>query len=172
MRRCVDRSAMDHGRTARRLALLAIAALGLAVPAAAQVVRVYEVRHRIAEELAPIVATALAGEGRVVADRRTNQLVLSGSPRAVSSALELLAALDVRARMVHLRYEARRTGDLASAGASVRWRAGAGGLRIGDVSWPSAAAALAVGVEGASERRASTLSGELHILDGQSGRIA
>jgi Flp pilus assembly secretin CpaC len=177
---------MKDGKRVRRFALLAFAAIWLAAPAAAQVVRVYEVRHRIAEELAPLVETALSGEGRVAADRRTNALVLSGSSRAVASALELLAALDVRARTVRLRYEARRSGELASAGANVRWRAGAGGLRIGDVLWrspqvdphdaaqmgPRGAAAVAIGVEGGAAHRISTLSGELRILDGQSGRIA
>jgi type II secretory pathway component GspD/PulD (secretin) len=147
----------------RRLALLVIAALWLAAPAAAQVVRIYEVRHRTAEELAPLVETALAGEGRVAADRRTNVLVLKGAPGAVESALGLLAALDVRARTVRLRYESRRSDDLASAGATVRWRAGAGALQIGDV-------AFAAGSDAA--RGESTLAGELRILDGQSGRIA
>src|SRR2546425_475033 len=63
-------------------------------------------------------------------------------------------------------------GALASSGASVHWRAGAGGFRIGDVSWPRGAAALAIEVEGEAARRASTLAGELRILDGQSGRIS
>jgi type II secretory pathway component GspD/PulD (secretin) len=153
----------------KRIALLAIAALALAASAAAQVVRVYEVRHRTAEELAPLVETVLSGQGRVVTDRRTNVLVLSGSPRAVASAFELLAALDVRARTVRLRYEQRRSGELASAGASVRWREG--GLRIGDVVWPGAAASVAIGVEGEAARGVSTLTGELRILDGQTGRI-
>src|SRR5262249_20016683 len=172
LRRSVDTRAMGDRRTGRRLAAIAAAALALAVPAAAQVVRVYPVRHRIAEELAPLVETALAGEGRVVADRRTNALVLTGSPRAVASALEVLAVLDVRARTVRVRYESRRSGDLASAGASVRWRADAGARGVGDVAWSPAAAALAVGGEGATARRASALAGELRILDGQSGRIA
>src|SRR5262245_22426152 len=156
----------------RRVARLAMAALWLAVPAAAQVMRVYEVQHRTAEALAPLVETVIAGEGRVVADRRTNVLVLSGSPRAVANALELLATLDVRARTVLLRYESRRSGELASAGASVRWRAGAGDFRIGDVLWPRGPAAAAIAVEGGASRTASTLAGELRILDGQSGRIA
>lgn len=170
---------MKGGTNARRTALLWLAALWLAAPAAAQVVRVYEVQHRTAEELAPLALTALSGEGRVVADRRTNVLVLNGPPRAVAAALELLEALDVRARIVRLRYEERRSGELASAGASVRWRAGAGGLRIGDVLWrapeadpPRGAAALAIAVEGEAARGTSTLAGELRILDGQSGRIA
>jgi type II secretory pathway component GspD/PulD (secretin) len=87
----------------RRLALLACAAIWLALPAGAQVVHVYEVRHRVAEELLPLAETAMAGEGRVAVDRRTNALVLSGSRQAVASALSLLGALDVRARTVVLR---------------------------------------------------------------------
>src|SRR5262245_50473102 len=70
--------------------------IGLAAAAAAQSLRVYAVRHRTAEELAPLVESALGGEGRAIADRRTNQIVLTGPPRAVASALEVLAALDVR----------------------------------------------------------------------------
>ena len=66
-------------------------------------VHVYEVRHRVAEELLPLAETAMAGEGRVAVDRRTNALVLSGSRQAVASALSLLGALDVRARTVVLR---------------------------------------------------------------------
>ncbi len=155
----------------RRWALVA-AVLWIASAAAAQVVRVYEVQHRTAEELAPLVETAIAGQGRVVADRRTNTLVLSGSPRGVASALELLGALDVRARTVLLRYEARSSRELASAGVSVSWRVGAGGFRAGDVRWPGGAAAIAVGAETEATRRAATLVGELRILEGQSGRIA
>jgi type II secretory pathway component HofQ len=157
---------------ARSLVAFALV-IGLAASAAAQAMRVYAVRHRTAEELAPLVETALAGEGRAIADRRTNQIVLSGSPRAVASALQLLAALDVRARTVVLRYESRTTGDLSSAGANVRWRAGAGDLRIGDVSWSgSGPAAIAVEADARRTRGADSLAGELRILDGQTGRIA
>jgi type II secretory pathway component GspD/PulD (secretin) len=159
----------------RRVSLLVwlLLAAAFAQPGAAQGARVYEVRHRTAEELAPIVETALAGEGRVVADRRTNQLVLTGSPRAIATALELLAALDVRTRTVVLRYETRTTSDLSAAGASVRWRAGAGDFRIGDVSWPGAGPArIAVSADARRDRGAESLAGELRILDGQTGRIA
>jgi type II secretory pathway component GspD/PulD (secretin) len=108
-----------------------------------------------------------------VADRRTNQLVLTGSPKAVAAALELLAALDVRAQMVVLRYEARNTSDLNAAGATVRWRAGAGDFRIGDVSWPGAGpAAIALSADARQSRGSETLAGELRILEGQTGRIA
>ncbi|HKA14726.1 MAG TPA: secretin N-terminal domain-containing protein, partial [Myxococcota bacterium] len=166
------KSAIKGGEFARRLAVVAVAVGCLAVPATAQVVRVYAVKHRTAEELAPLVEPAIAGEGKVIADRRTNSLVLSGSERGVASALALLGALDVRARTVVLHYEARNSGELASAGASVRWHAGAGAFRVGDVAWPTGAAAVAVGVEGDAARHASTLAGELRILEGQTGRIS
>ena len=154
----------------RPIAWLALAALVLGAPAAAQTVRVYQAQHRTVEELESLVAAALHGEGRVAADPRTNALVLSGSPRAVQEALDLLAVLDVRARMMRLRYESRSTGELASAGASVQWRAGAGAWRLGDVRWSRGAAAMAA--EGSAGQRTSTLRGELHVLEGQSARIA
>jgi type II secretory pathway component GspD/PulD (secretin) len=159
----------------RRTALLIGLALAAAFadPAAAQDVRVYEVRHRTAEELAPLAQTVLGADGRAIADPRTNQLVLSGSPRAVASALELLATLDVRAHMVVLRYEARSASDLDAAGVRVRWRAGDAGFRIGDVSWPgSGPAAIALSADARRERGSQSLAGELRILDGQTGRIA
>jgi type II secretory pathway component GspD/PulD (secretin) len=154
-----------------RRRLLVAAVLLFAAAASAQVVRVYGVKHRTAEELAPLVASAVGGEAHVIADRRTNQLVLSGSQRAVSSALALLDTLDVRARTVLLHYEARSADELASAGIHVSWRAG-GALCVGEVSWPSGAAALAIGAETEAARRQSKLLGELRILEGQSGRIA
>jgi type II secretory pathway component GspD/PulD (secretin) len=150
----------------------AVIAVALASAAYAQSVQVYKAQHRTVEELAPLVEAALHGEGRVVADARTNALVLSGSPRAVQGALEMLAVLDVRARTVRLRYESRSAGELTSAGVSVQWRAGTGGFSIGDVRWPRGAAAIAVGAEGSATQRTSTLRGELRILDGQSGRIS
>ena len=157
----------------RRLALLVCVVLWLALPAGAQVLHVYEVRHRTAEELLPLAETAMAGEGRVAADRRTNALVLSGSRQAVASALELLAALDVRARTVLVRYESRRAQDLASSGARVKWHVDGGAVRVGNVVWPGGApASVAIEVDDAHAQRAEKLAGELRILDGQSGRIA
>ena len=155
----------------RRRLLVAVVLL-YAAAASAQVVRVYVVKHRTAEELAPLVASAVGDDARVITDRRTNQLVLSGSPRAVESALALLTTLDVRTRMVRLHYEARSAGELASGGVSIAWRAGGGALRVGEVSWPNGAAALAIGAETDASRRTSRLAGELRILEGRSGRIA
>jgi type II secretory pathway component HofQ len=156
----------------RRLALCACIAWCLALPAAAQVMRIYEVRHRTAEELLPMVETAMSGEGRAAADRRTNTLVLSGSRQAVESALELLAALDVRPRTVVLRYESRGARELSAQGARIAWSVGAGAVRVGNVIWPDGGSRVAVQVDEGELRRSSTLSGTLRILDGRSGRIA
>lgn len=156
----------------RSLAVFLALALWLALPAGAQVVHVYKVKHRTAEELLPLAETVLAGEGRVIADRRTNSLVLSGSREGVGSALALFAALDVRARSVVLRYESRGAGDLASQGARVTWSVDAGGVRIGNVAWPGEGTRVAVGLDDSAARQAGTLSGQLRVLDGQTGRIA
>ena len=140
-----------------------------AAPAAAQVVRIYEVQYRSAEELLPLAETALAGEGRVSADRRTNSLVLAGSGDAVAeraravgvarrAAAQRRAALRVAAR--ERSRGARSPGDVARRGA----------LRVGSVVWPQAAAALRV--DDTREERTSSLAGQLRIMDGQTGRIA
>jgi len=156
---------------ARRLAGIACLALALALPAFAQVFRTYEVRHRTADELLPLVETAMSGEGRAAADRRTNTLVLSGSPQAVESALALLSTLDVRTRSVLLRYESRGAQELAARGARVIWSTDAGALRIGNVSWPGGSRAEIHADEGVTHG-SGTLAGTLRILDGQTGRIA
>jgi type II secretory pathway component HofQ len=158
-------------QSARRIAGIACLALALALPAAAQVLRTYEVRHRTADELLPLVETAMSGEGRASADRRTNTLVLSGSRQAVESALALLATLDVRTRSVLLRYESRGAQELAARGARVTWSADAGALRIGNVAWPGGSHA-SVHVDEGVMHGGGTLAGTLVILDGQTGRIA
>jgi type II secretory pathway component GspD/PulD (secretin) len=155
-----------------RRGLLVGAVLLFAAVASAQGVRVYKVKHRTAEDLAPLVATAVSGDARVMPDRRTNSLVLTGSRSDLASMLALLDALDVRARTVLLRYEARSSRELAAAGVGVAWRASGSALRIGDVGWPSGAAALAIGAETDASRHRGSLVGELRILEGQSGRIA
>ena len=154
----------------RRL-MLACAVLLFAAAASAQSVRVYKAKYRTAEELAPLVAGAVGGETRVVADRRTNAIVLSGSQSEIASALALLDTLDVRARTVVLRYEARSASELAAEGVRVSWRTGSA-LRLGDVDWASSPAALAIGAEARASHRTDHLVGQLRILEGQSGRIA
>lgn len=156
----------------RRVALLICIVGWLALPASAQVMRTYEARYRTAEDLLPLAETALAGEGRAIADRRTNTLVLSGSRHAVESALALLATLDVRTRSVVLRYESRGAGELMAQGARVTWSTGAGPVRIGNVAWPGADTRVAVRVDEGEARYSGGLAGTLRILDGQTGRIA
>jgi type II secretory pathway component HofQ len=154
-------------------ALLVLLALLSTLPASARVVRIYEVRNRVAQELAPLVETALGAEGSVVADARTNTLVITGEPAAVESALALLASLDARLRTVLLRYVSEDAGSLQSRGARVRWQISAGGLRVGNLVGPAtdgAPASLAVDESRRQDR--GTRTAELRVLEGESGRIA
>jgi type II secretory pathway component GspD/PulD (secretin) len=155
----------------RRLAGFALVWL-LALSVSAQVTQVYQTKARDPEELAPLVETVLGADGRVVADRRTNLLVLSGTRQDIATALKLLERLDVKPRSVRIRYEARTARELAARGVEVRWSAGGGGVRVGNVRWPGGrdGVALLAGERAATET--STLAGELRILEGQSGRIA
>jgi len=159
-------------RARRCLVLLFFAALGVALPAAAQVVQIYQVRSRTAEDLLPIAETAMEGEGRAMADPHTNSIVLSGPRKAVDGALALLGTLDVRARSVVLHYESRSAQELTARGARVAWSTGSGPVRIGNVISPHADTHVAVRVEEGMFQRGGMLGGTLRILDGQSGRIA
>ena len=157
-----------------RLALACSAlVLLLAAPASARdVVQVYKVQHRTAEELLPLVETALAGDGSAAADRGSNSLVLSGSSAAVASALVLLAKLDTPQRNVVLRYESRTTRELDTEGIRVAWTVDAGSVRIGNVVLPGDGTRVAIAPDGRSRESAGTLAGQLRILDGGSGRIS
>lgn len=156
----------------RALALLLV--LGLALPAAARVVRLYEVRHRLASELVPMAETALGAGGRVSADARTNVLLLTGESAAVEDALALLARLDVKLRTVRLRYASHDSASLARLGVRVRWRVDAGALRVGSL-WgpgPGDGTRAIVSLDGALLQQEGRHASSLRILEGESGRIA
>jgi type II secretory pathway component GspD/PulD (secretin) len=151
----------------------ALAILLLAAPVAARdLVKVYKVQHRTAEELLPLVETALAGEGTAAADRGSNSLVLSGSSAAIAGALVLLAKLDAPLRTVVLRYESRTTRDLDAEGVRVAWSVDAGSVRIGNVIASGDGTQVAIAPEGTSRRREGALVGELRVMDGGSGRLS
>jgi type II secretory pathway component GspD/PulD (secretin) len=160
------------GGVLHRLTRIALLCLLLAASAAAQVTQVYQTKHRDPEELAPLVEAVIGPESRVVADRRTNLLVLSGSRQGIATALALLERLDVKPRTVLIRYESRGANELGAQGAEVRWSAGAGGVRIGNVRWPGERDGVAVRLDERSAQGSSALAGQLRILEGQSGRIA
>jgi len=153
---------------------LLLLVLGLALPAVARDVHVYEVRHRLAQELVAPVETALGAEGRVVADGRTNTLVLSGDPAAVENALGILAALDVRPRTVVLRYGSEDAASLTSRDLRIDWRIEAGGFRVGTVVGGKEPSGSRVGVRLAASRleREGRQTAVLRVLEGRSGRIA
>jgi type II secretory pathway component GspD/PulD (secretin) len=158
-------------RGIRSIGLMLLLCL-LVLPArAAEVVRVYKVQHRTAEELLPLAQTAMAGEGSVEADGGSNTLVLAGSSEGVAAALQLLARADRPLRAVVLRYESRRLRELEAQGIHVVWSSEAGPLRVGNLAWPGAG--NGVGIQGAAKAgaRESDLGGEVRILEGGSASI-
>lgn len=135
-------SPLDRGRaraamtSAIILALILVSALSVlsALPAAAKRrVEVYAARHRTAEELLPLAATAIGDEGEVALDAGTNTLVLIGSPTAVAEALALLASQDRRLRTLVLSQTTRRSRELTAQGLSIRWQAKSGAFRVGQL---------------------------------------
>ena len=138
---------------------------------AADVVHIYKVQHRTAEELLPLVQTAMAGGGSVAADAGSNTLVLAGSSEGVAAALALLSRLDRPPRSVVLRYESRRRGELEAQGIHVDWGASAGAVRVGSLAFPGGANGVGVQAVGSTGARESDRGGEVRLLEGQRASI-
>jgi hypothetical protein len=140
-------------------------------------------QHRAAGDLLPVVETALAGEGTASVDPTTNSLVLSGEPRAIAVALQLLAVQDRARRTVRIEAWSERQSELRAAGHRVDWSPEGGGLRIGRLRGagaPSPArvtgAEAAVLGSGATSRPARSpehaeFATTLEIVEGEFGRI-
>ena len=148
--------------------LAALWLLGPAVAAGAAS-RVYKAQHRTAEELLPLAQAAVGGEGHVVIDPNTNSLVILGSERAIAEALALLAQQDQRLRSVVIQYREESVAELDQAGVDVRWSAGSGPLRIGNVVSPESGVDLRAASSARDER--GHRGGTLRVLEGQTGRI-
>jgi len=138
---------------------------------AADVVHIYKVQHRTAEELLPLVQTAMAGGGSVGADAGSNTLVLAGSSEGVAAALALLSRLDRPPRSVVLRYESRRLAELEAQGIHVDWGASAGAVRVGSLAFPGGANGVGVQATGSAGTRESDGGGEVRLLEGQRASI-
>ena len=151
--------------------LAALWLLGPAVAAGAAS-RVYKAQHRTAEELLPLAQAAVGGEGHVVIDPNTNSLVILGSERAIAEALALLAQQDQRLRSVVIQYREESVAELEAAGVDVRWSAGSGPVRIGNVASPEPAEpGLDVRAASGARDERGHRGGTLRVLEGQTGRI-
>jgi len=151
--------------------LAALWLLGLAAPAGAAS-RVYKAQHRSAEELLPLAQAAVGGEGQVVIDSNTNSLVILGSEQAIAQVLALLAQQDRRLRSVLIRYREEIVSELEAAGVDVRWSAGRGALRIGNlVSSGPVAPGIDVRAGSSARDEQRQRGGSLPVLEGQTGRI-
>jgi hypothetical protein len=156
-----------------RMIWIGLALLWLAAPATAsadRTVHLYEVQHRLAEELLPVARAGLAERGRASLDARTNALLLVGDAAAVADAVALLRDRDRPPRTVLLHHRMERTADLLDRGARIAWSVGGGPVRIGNVRWPPGAPAqIAVGLHDAGTRRESEFRGSLRLLEGSTG---
>jgi type II secretory pathway component GspD/PulD (secretin) len=138
---------------------------------AADVVHIYKVQHRTAEELLPLVQTAMAGGGTVGADPGSNTLVLAGSSEEVAAALALLSRVDRPPRSVVLRYASRRLGELEAQGIHVDWGGRADALRVGSLAFPAGANGVGVQATGSAGTGESDRGGEIRLLEGQRASI-
>jgi type II secretory pathway component GspD/PulD (secretin) len=138
---------------------------------AADVVRIYRVQHRTAEELLPLAQTAMAGRGSVEADAGSNTLVLAGSSDGVAAALAVLSRVDRPPRSVVLRYESRRLRELEAQGIRVDWGTTAGAVRVGSLASPGGGNGVGVQAAGNTGAQEGDRAGEIRLLEGQSASI-
>ncbi len=137
-------------------------------------IELYEPRARVADELLPLARAVLGGEGEAVVDSGTGQLLLIGPPARVGEALAILEQQDRRLAQYEVHYESRTEAELESAGASVVWRAGGRGPRIGvlgnGVRVRGGRLRASGGIRAAD--RGESFSGMLRIEEGRTGEIA
>jgi len=167
------------------VALLGLIALLAPLPAGAET-RVYEARHRPAEELLPLAETALGERGRAAADPSGSRVVMAGEAAALAEAVALLEEVDRPLRSVVLRYRSERTEELEARGVEVDWAADSGEMRVGRVRGPAPRhgesrggrhgseddAELRVRAEAVRSREEGELRGTLRVAEGESARIA
>jgi hypothetical protein len=134
---------------------------------AADVVHIYKVQHRTAEELLPLVQTAMAGAGSVGADPGSNTLLLAGSSEGVAAALAHLARVDRAPRSEVLRYESRRRGEHEAQGIHVNWGGSAGAVRVGSLAFPAGANGVGVQATGSAGTGERDRGGEVRLLEGE-----
>jgi type II secretory pathway component GspD/PulD (secretin) len=152
---------------------IALLLISLWVPAAhaAEVVHIYKVQHRSAEELLPLVRTAMADGGSAEADGGSNTLVLAGSREGVAAALRLLSKVDRSPRSVVLRYASRGLRELEGQGVHVNWSGTVGALRVGSVAFPGGGSGMRIQAAGNAGTREGDLAGEVRLLEGGSAQI-
>lgn len=154
--------------------ILAVAAIGMARFAAAEV-QVHTVEHRPAEELLPLVESALGEGARAGVDPATNSIVVTGSAESIRAVGLLLERLDVARRQVLVTVESRSSRALRGADYRVEWADAGDRMRVGRLvaegsraRHPSAAGGAGFVVSSAGEEAFST---SLRILDGDVGMI-
>lgn len=159
--------------TLRCLPVLRVAvALLLLTASAAADMEVYHPKHRVAEDLVPLVEAVLAPDGRVAVDSHSGAMVLLGTAEGLAQALELLALQDRPLRTVLIHHETRTQSDLSASGARVAWSTGGGALRVGNVSRGAAGRGAALNLVDRSREGAGSEVGMLRVLEGEWGRIA
>lgn len=116
----------------RHMILLLILLSAVLLPAAVSAdTRVFDLGHRRAADLAPIVSDSLGEGARITALDRT--LIVNAAPEEIDLAAELIARLDRPPRMLRVlvSQELTATGDKAGAGLSGRASSGSSTIVIG-----------------------------------------
>ena len=67
-------------------------------------VEIFKIQFRLASEVLPMIEPLLSPEGRVSVDRRTNSILVSDSPEAISKIRSFLTDLDKPLKQIRLSF--------------------------------------------------------------------
>lgn len=151
-----------------------LACLGMAAVVASvqeERIEVYQVRHRLAEELAPVVRAIIKDTGTVTVDPRTNSLILTAPGGRMDLVLQVLAQQDAPPHTVLVEYRNLRSIEMERAGVKIRWSVQAGDVRIGNVVRPPYEDQAAMALYGDWTEEHRTFTSMLRLLEGATGRI-
>ncbi len=157
------------------LTILTIGGAGILAGAGAnageRAARLYEVRHRFAEELLPLAQDLMGEDGSATHHPGSNAILLVGPPEDVARTLRILLVQDRPLSSVVVRYALQRLSQLEAAGVEIRWSLDAGSVRMGNIVPPPEGDVFALKARAQWRRELFESGSQLRVVEGNPGRI-
>ncbi|MBI5025566.1 MAG: hypothetical protein HZC12_02325 [Nitrospirae bacterium] len=136
------------------------------------VLKVFQINYRNAEELEGVVKPFLSPEGRVVADKRTNSLIVKDYPANIKAIAEFLKEQDRRPQQVKIKIKYVDESNLKRIGLTINWQYRDSHWAVGNIAGDKKGINIDALIS--AEKGRQQISGEqsLLIMSGSEGRIA
>lgn len=140
-------------------------------PAADTIIKVFKIHYRFAEDMEKTVELFLSPEGRVVADKNSNSLIVKDYAENIKAVAEFLKEHDTIQQQVLLKIHYSDETSLKEAGVSVNWHYRDKYWTVGTVVGPGTGMNITAFL--AARKQKLSVKGEqtLRVMSGRSGRI-